>query len=250
MTSPHTAVHDGGSPGGHPTSRGTDTTDCPYTSTTGAVLQAIAVQAVRVVPDLYPRLQDDPAVIERYRDCLNQLPPIALARDGILVDGYHRLQAHRLEGRESIPYEDLGNLTDEEILAESIRRNATHGHQLVDADKRHLALRLWKPGAAAELAALLSVPERTLRGWTADLRGEERRQRQQQAVALWLDCLSDREIARRLEVDHKTVAAWVGEFRQGCQNSPPQEVHWRMPAAAQAIVDEWLGREPLEAGVA
>ena len=207
MTSPHTAVHDGGSPGGHPTSRVTDTTDCPYTSTTGAVLQAIAVQAVRVVPDLYPRLQDDPA-------------------------------------------EDLGNLTDEEILAESIRRNATHGHQLVDADQRHLSLRLWKPGAAAELAALLSVPERTLRGWTADLRGEERRQRQQQAVALWLDCLSDREIARRLEVDHKTVAAWVGEFRQGCQNSPPQEVHWRMPAAAQAIVDEWLGREPLEAGVA
>lgn len=128
MTSPHSAANDGGSPGGHPTSRVTDTTDCPYTTTGGPVLQAVTFDR-----DLYPRAYHDPTVIARYRDCLDQLPPIVLADTpttrNVLVDGYHRWQAHQLEG--STPtYEHLGTLTPAEVLRESIRRNAHHGHQL------------------------------------------------------------------------------------------------------------------------
>ena len=53
--------------------------------------------------------------------------PAIVARDGVLVDGYHRWQAHVRENVAEIPAENLGNLTDAEIIRESIRRNASHG---------------------------------------------------------------------------------------------------------------------------
>src|SRR5690606_9731727 len=49
---------------------------------------------VRFVKELYPRLRPHDDVVERYRDAIDNLPPIVVARDGVLVDGYHRWQAH------------------------------------------------------------------------------------------------------------------------------------------------------------
>ena len=82
-------------------------------------------------------------MIERYRDALENLPPIIVARDGVLVDGYHRWQAHVREGADSIKAENIGNLADAEIIRELIKRNASHGQQLTRADKKRLAAQLW-----------------------------------------------------------------------------------------------------------
>ena len=50
-------------------------------------------------------VKDKPSddAIERYRDALERLPPIVVARGGILVDGYHRWQAHVRDARTDIP---------------------------------------------------------------------------------------------------------------------------------------------------
>lgn len=58
----------------------------------------IATADIRFVKELYPRLKPHDDVVERYRDALGNLPPIVVARDGVLVDGYHRWQAHVREG--------------------------------------------------------------------------------------------------------------------------------------------------------
>jgi hypothetical protein len=88
----------------------------------------------------------------------------------IVVDGFHRWQAHRREGLAEIASVDLGNLTDIEIRRESITRNAAHGQQLSAQDKKRLAGILWHDLAAssncnrvAEIAEWLSVSERTVR---------------------------------------------------------------------------------------
>src|ERR1019366_8190017 len=90
----------------------------------------IATEAVVLIKALYPRLREDDAAIERYRTAIDLLPPIVVARGHVLVDGFHRLQAYRREGRNSISAIDVGNITDAEIFNESIRRNAGHGLQL------------------------------------------------------------------------------------------------------------------------
>src|SRR6516162_6591818 len=105
---------------------------------------------IRFVKELYPRLKPIDEVIERYRDAIDKLPPIVVARGCILTDGYHRWQAHLREGREQIAVIDLGNISDAEIVRESITRNASFGQQLSAADKKALAAKLWS-GALIQL---------------------------------------------------------------------------------------------------
>jgi len=52
--------------------------------------------------DLYPRFEPDKEVIERYTDVVDSLPPIILNQNLVLVDGYHRWQAHKQAGKTTI----------------------------------------------------------------------------------------------------------------------------------------------------
>lgn len=200
----------------------------------------MAVTDVRYVKELYPRLKPLDDVIERYRDALANLPPIVVARGGVLVDGYHRWQAHVREGAETIAAEDLGDITDAEIVRESIRRNSTHGQQLSRDDKRRMAARLWAALAdlpAAErvrdIAELLAVSDRSVQDWTKDVRKAEKQQQQDRAWDMWLDCWSQTDIAREFGVDDTTIKNWVGEKAQTCGDSPPESRQhfdvWQFP---------------------
>ena len=182
-------------------------------------MKTLLVSAVRFVKELYPRIKPNDEAIERYRDALEKLPPIVVARDGVLVDGYHRWQAHVREEVETIQAEDLGNLSDAEILREAIVRNASHGQQLSRADKQREAGRLWKafehlePAAREQdIAELLAVSDRTVRGWTKDARKEEKQALQEKVWQLHLNCLSQRQISDATGVAQKTINDWVSDF--------------------------------------
>ena len=195
-----------------------------------AYMKTIQVSSIRFVKELYPRIKPNDEAIERYRDSLEKLPPIIVARDGVLVDGYHRWQAHVREGIEQIQAEDLGNLSDAEIMREAITRNASHGQQLSTADKKREAGRLWKTfenlepaEREKEIANLLAVTDRSVRDWTKDARKEEQRAIKENAWRRWLSCEfgSYRELGKAFDISHETAKAWCGEFWNGFQNSPP-----------------------------
>lgn len=176
------------------------------------------VTDVEYVKDLYPRLRPDDDAVERYRDAVDRLPPIVLARGRVLVDGYHRWQAHRREERDTIPAIDLGDLTDTEIFNESIRRNAEHGQQLSRHDKKNLAGKLWQSLAhlpngerTTEIASLLAVAERSVQAWTKDARADEKKAAQAKAWDLWLDCNTQESIADHVGVTQRTVSNWLEE---------------------------------------
>lgn len=67
------------------------------------------------------------------RAALADLPPILITATGVLVDGAHRLQAYRLEGKTSIPIEVDSTLpelpTIEQVLIRSIELNARYGNR-------------------------------------------------------------------------------------------------------------------------
>ncbi len=204
----------------------------------------IRTDAVRFVKELYPRLKPHDDVVERYRDALANLPPIVIARGGVLVDGYHRWQAHVREGAETIQAEDLGDLSDAEIVRESIRRNATHGQQLSRDDKRRMAGRLWTaladlPGSerVKDIAGLLAVSERSVQEWTKDVRKAEKQAQQDKAWDLWLDCKSEYEIAAEVLDDREkrpTIQSWLDEKRKSAEfiQAPESRQHfdvWQFP---------------------
>jgi hypothetical protein len=173
----------------------------------------LPIDQIRYVKELQPRLEVSDATIEQYRTALDKLPPVVVARGSILVDGYHRWQAQLREGAGFIDAEDLGNLTDDEIYWEAVRRNATPGRQLSIRDKRAIAERRYPDmdpaSAVSVLAEHLSVDERTVQRWTKDARAALKEERQSRAWDLWLDCLTQEQIAERLSEAQKTISNWV-----------------------------------------
>jgi len=204
-------------------------------------LSKLGIGQVRFVKELYPRLKQDDAAIERYRAAVGLFPPITVARDGVLVDGYHRWQAQRLEGLQKIEVENLGDLADIEILKESIRRNATHGKQLETTDKKRLADQLYRQGMrdSEDLMALLSITKQTLDTYLREARHDEKETLKAKAWDLWLDCLSEREIAEAIGVPQPTLSGekgWLIEKRNNpvFNQAPESRQHfdiWQFPTA-------------------
>lgn len=194
-----------------------------------ATVEKIKTADVRLVKELYPRLTEDNAAIERYRAAIGLLPPIVIARDGILVDGYHRWQAHIKEGESEIDAVNLGNLSDIEILKESMIRNSHHGLQLSTSDKKKDAARLYTllSGTPAEryeeISTLLSITQRTSQEYCKDARKNEVEQQKSQAWDMWLDCYSERQIAEEIGITHETVGNWVAKFTTDSKISQPPD---------------------------
>ena len=210
----------------------------------------LPVSDVRFVKELYPRLKPHDDVVERYRDAIDSLPPIVVARGGALVDGYHRWQAHVREGRETIAAEDLGDLSDAEIIRESIRRNATHGQQLTRSDKQRMAGYLWTALAdlppadrVKDVAELLAVSERSVQAWTKDVRKAEKEAAQAKAWDLWLDCATQVEIADALGVSQPTIAGWISESAESRKLIDPPDSRQHFDIWQFATADKDAGQQ-------
>lgn len=193
----------------------------------------ISVNDVRYVKELYPRLKPHDDAIERYRNALANLPPIVVARDGVLVDGYHRWQAHVREGMETVPAVNLGDLTDSEILTESIKRNATHGQQLTSNDKKRMADLLYRRGVRdlTAISALLSIRSSTAQEYVRDARRDEKQAQQTAAWDLWLDCQTQLAISEELDVPQATLSKWLSDFQSVGK--------WIEPPASRQDFDVW-----------
>ena len=50
----------------------------------------IAVSDVTWREDLYPRIERDPVLVQRYAENLDMMPPIEINQHNILIDGWHR----------------------------------------------------------------------------------------------------------------------------------------------------------------
>lgn len=196
---------------------------------------SLPINRVTFVKALYPRLREDDANIERLRAAIDLVPPIVVARGHVLVDGFHRWQAFRREGRSSIPAIDLGNITDTEIFNESIRRNAAHGLQLSLRDKEHLTVKLWQTYAhlrngerVAEIAKVLAVSTKSIERWTKDIRALEKEAQKNTAWDMWLDGGTEQQIAEEVQVHQTTVGEWIKEKRQQSEflNPPESRQHF------------------------
>jgi hypothetical protein len=133
----------------------------------------IAIDRIRADGGTQPRATIDFTVVEDYANAMADgamLPPVIVFHDGTdhwLADGFHRREAHKVLGLPEIDC-DVRQGTRRDAVLFSVSANADHGLRRTNEDKRRAVRKL------------LDDDE-----W-----------------ARW----SDREIARRCGVDHKTVA--------------------------------------------
>ncbi len=164
--------------------------------------------------DLYPRIKPDPATIQRYAENIEVLPPIEVNQHNILIDGFHRWTAHRKAEAQTIKATVTTTASEAELYALAIERNAAHGLQMNEADKRSSAIRLYGAGTGLDknkIAAVLSVSIRSINSYLNDVDKQVRAERKQKVFDSWLACYSQDEIADSSSIAKATVNQIIEE---------------------------------------
>jgi DNA-binding CsgD family transcriptional regulator len=167
--------------------------------------------------DLYPRIKPDPATIQRYAENLDVLPPIEVSQHNILIDGFHRWTAHRKAQAETIRATITICDSEAQLYALAIRRNAAHGLQMNNEDKRSSAIRLYAAGTGLskdEIADVLSVTDRMVTSYLHDVEEQLRAERKQKIIDSWLACETNEDIAESLGMSVKPVKNTLSDFSE------------------------------------
>ncbi len=127
---------------------------------------SVLIADIVVRPAISPRLTD-PEAVERYRGCLDELPPITVQRGtNVLIAGAHRLEAHIREGRTEIRAVEMDAL-DADLPALAFLDNLKHGLPYTTGE-RVQGLRLllerdpWSGWSNGRLAALVGLDADTV----------------------------------------------------------------------------------------
>ncbi|MBC8273410.1 MAG: hypothetical protein H8E40_00355 [Chloroflexi bacterium] len=219
-----------------------------------------AIDNIRILDGAYPRDGLDKATIESYRAALTDLPPILITASGVLVDGAHRLQAYRLEGKTTIQVEMDSSLpeepTVEQVLILSAELNARHGKQLTMTEKARVACALYGKTLngtvyhTSELAAKLGASERIVRDWTRTQRENEKTERQKKALELYLQCFTQQEIAEKLGWSRQIIGQDLDDAKNGktAENGKPDPLRfadvWSFSECDKRFGHDFKGRIP------
>jgi hypothetical protein len=163
--------------------------------------------------DLYPRIETSAITVQKYAEDLDVLPPIEVNQHGELIDGWHRWTAHRKMEAETISVVVTTTASDAELLEIAIERNAAHGLQLSQSDKRDMTRKIYSSTPDKErdetkkrLAKILSVSERTIRNWLSRIDKDAKADRDRRIFDLWLACWTQQEIAAELGITQGEIA--------------------------------------------
>ena len=171
---------------------------------------------------IYPRSQSDTSLISKYRDAIDQLPPIVIDGKNRLIDGYHRLMAYSQEGMEKIEVTIFNSEDDRECLMESIRLNSRHGKQLTRTEKKEMATRLYLQSLPeTDISQILSISERTLQNYLRNLKQEELSKRDAEIREMWLSKLPIRKIAEKVGLSKSRVEEIVSGFGNIAETGQP-----------------------------
>ncbi len=179
-------------------------------------MPAITVKVDDVVfrDDLYPRIEKSPVTVQKYAEDLDVLPPIEINQHNELIDGWHRWTAFKKKEAENLPATVTETASDAELLELAIERNASHGLQLSQEDKKSMARTIYhvtpekeRDAKKRHLAKILSVTERTIREWLSRIDKDSKEARNKRIRELWMACWTQQEIADEVGIVKSEINA-------------------------------------------
>ena len=159
--------------------------------------------------DLYPRLEPDSKLIQKYAEDLDVLPPIEVNQNRILIDGFHRWTAHKKMEKEEIEVTITETKSEEEIFELAIERNSKFGLQMSQTDKKKACIRLYKDGTGKkkdDISRLLSISLRTVNNHLSNVDKQLKEERDKKIKSMWFACYTQEEIATELNEPRQTIA--------------------------------------------
>jgi len=218
----------------------------------------VPIDALKLRRDLYPRAEMSEEAVERYRDCLDEIDPVTVARsdaeslNNVVIDGTHTLEAYKRQRKAVVPCRFLEVRTDIELLVEAARRNVRHGLPLTLAERRSVATTLWRADVSEkDIAAAVGRSPRTVGAWLQELKREETKNLKAEASRLKQAGLSTRKIGQKLGRDHSRIVRWLNEDgaeSQPCENAPASEKEEGLAASGNAEESEEGGERKRAGG--
>jgi hypothetical protein len=192
----------------------------------------LPLSAVVFRGDLYPRIETSAITVQKYAEDLSVLPPIEVNQHNELIDGWHRWTAHKKVDTLTIPAIVTKTESDADLLELAIERNAKHGLQLSETDKRDMARRIYNATPEHErdekkkrLAAILSVSDRTIRDYLSRMDKDFKEARNRRIFDLWMACHTLEEITETVGVHKDTVSEVCRNLAELPESDKPTAFH-------------------------
>jgi len=215
------------------------------------MIEQIEIDAVIRNEEMYPRSSIDSATVEQYRQAIDKLPPIKINKNMLLIDGAHRIEAHRREGIAFIKA-DILDIPDEEVFREAVKLNVAHGKQLTQSEKKSVGLKLYdeETDNRKELVDLLSLDESTINRWTENIRGERakrlKQEQNEKILEMWFKNEPQQAIADAIGITQQAVSERITsltQLREACKDIKQFNL-WQFQAPDPAFGIDYPGRIP------
>jgi len=136
------------------------------------MMKVLSLDQIQKDEELYPRTRTDWQTILRYADSLSSgsvFPPVLVAqKEGkyILLDGYHRYEAHKKCKKVHIQAEVKENLTETEMYLLAVEANTKHGEALSPYERALAIKKLFELGVTPEdISKTVRIPVGKLKGF-------------------------------------------------------------------------------------
>lgn len=178
----------------------------------------IAIESIVWEPSIYPRQKWNTSTIERYADAIEageQFPPITLEKGtNRLLDGKHRLEAHKRVGASAIcaEWHSIPDGMTAKYYAASL--SARHGDRLSNADIKEIAEAEFEANPQLDPVKWgrgLGISKSTVYRWVSHILEREKADRASKAWRLSKLGWTYREIAARLGIGKSQVEEDVSE---------------------------------------
>lgn len=184
---------------------------------TGSV--ALPVAEVTFDKTVYPRIQVLPALVQQYAQDIDCLPPVEVDQQHRLIDGVHRWMAHQKAGRETINAIITEVRDDHHFLELAVERNASHGQQLSQEDKKQMAVQMYSRVPVAErkefkvkLQRIFCTHKNTINNWVSKIDSVENMKRDRVIRDMWYGCYDDQTIADEVGMERSAITKKTKDF--------------------------------------
>jgi len=186
------------------------------------VVLELEIKAIHIPWDLLPRVitgrSEDK--VKEYVDMIEsgvEFDPILVWDKGNgeywVIDGVHRIEAHKRVGRSTIKAELISCENETDYRIKAIQANLKHGLPLKKEEKIILAQELYYKHniSLEELCKIFGVSERTIYRWIGDVIKQKKEDLKEQALQLREKGFTQEKVASLLKVDQATISRWEKE---------------------------------------
>jgi transposase len=183
------------------------------------VVRELKVDSIHIPWELFPRVVTGMVEekVKEYADMIEsgvEFDPILVWDKGNgeywVVDGVHRLEAHKRAGRSTIKAELISCKDEIDCQIKAIQANLKHGLSIKKEEKISLVQKFYyhRGISVEELSKIFGVSERTIYRWVESVMKQKKEDLKEQFLKLRAQGLTQEAIAKMLGVGQATISRW------------------------------------------